>query len=106
MTLTNQGSVPHTLTGAHSMDYAEIGIHQTKESHGMSSMHPVDSIEIKPKMTVRFGEQGYHLMLMKPTHELHPGERVLITLQFASEPSITVPFAVCAANATGSACTS
>jgi periplasmic copper chaperone A len=50
---------------------------------------------------VDFAQAGYHFMLMQPRHPLRPGERVSITLRFSSGQSITVPFAVRGANASG-----
>lgn len=104
MTLTNTGAMPHTLVSARSADYAEASIHKTENSHGVSSMRPVDSIEIKPMTSLKFAETGYHLMLMKPVRELHPGDKVLIALQFLNEPPMTVPFVVCVAGSKNAEC--
>lgn len=94
MTLTNSGAVAQTLIGATSPEYVRIEFHQTHSSDGMSGMTPVESIGVKPHGTVRFAEGGYHLMLMQPTRQLNPGDKILITLRFAGGRSLAVPFAV------------
>jgi copper(I)-binding protein len=74
-------------------------MHQTRLRNGMSEMTQVESIELKPRIPVRFAEGGYHLMLMQPKRSLKPGDRVLIILRFAQGPSVEVPFDVRAGNA-------
>jgi copper(I)-binding protein len=98
LTLTNTGSTSRLLTGASSPDFGQIGFHLTREHNGMSDMTPVASIELKPRVPIRFAPGGYHLMLMQPKRSLRPGDRVLITLRFAQGPPIDVPFAVRAAS--------
>lgn len=94
MTLVNTGSVTHTLIGATSPDYGQIGIHQTSDNHGMSEMRPVDSIALEPHTPVRFAEGSYHLMLMQPKREIRVGDHVILALQFADGQSLKVRFAV------------
>ena len=98
MTLTNMSSVTQVLVSASSPDYGSITMHHTRKSQEMSEMMLVESIEVMPKMSVRFAQGGYHLMLMHPLHDLHPGDRVPITLRFADGRSILVSFAIRAGN--------
>ena len=100
MTMINTGSAARTLIGASSPDYGEVSIHQTRNRNGMNEMTPVESIELRPLVLVRFAEGGYHLMLMQPKRSLKPGDRVLITLRFAQGPPVEVPFQVRAGNST------
>jgi copper(I)-binding protein len=100
MTLINTGSAARVLIGASSPDYGEVGIHQTRIRLGLTDMTRVESVELKPRIPVRFAEGGYHLMLMQPKRTLQPGDRVLITLHFAQGPPIEVPFEVRAGNST------
>ena len=100
MTMINTGSAARTLIGASSPDYGEVSIHQTRNRNGMNEMTPVESIELRPLVPVRFAEGGYHLMLMQPKRSLKPGDRVLITLRFAQGPPVEVPFDVRAGNST------
>jgi periplasmic copper chaperone A len=100
MTIINTGSAARILIGASSRDYGEVSIHQTRNRNGMNEMTPVESIELRPLVPVRFAEGGYHLMLMQPKRSLKPGDRVLITLRFAQGPPVEVPFQVRAGNST------
>ena len=94
VTLTNKGPATLELVGASSPDYAEVSIHQTLESHGMSEMRPVASLVLKPQATVRFAEGGYHLMLMHATRQLHQHDRVEIVFRFSDGRTMPVPFEV------------
>jgi copper(I)-binding protein len=98
MTVINTGSAVRVLIGASSPDYGEVGMHQTRLRDGVNEMTPVASIELRPRIPVRFAEGGYHLMLLQPKRPLKPGDRVLITLRFAQGPSVEVPFEVRAGN--------
>jgi copper(I)-binding protein len=98
MTVINTGSAARVLIGASSPDYGEIGMHQTRLRDGVNEMTPVASIELRPRIPVRFAEGGYHLMLLHPKRPLEPGDRVLITLRFARGPPVEVPFEVRAGN--------
>jgi copper(I)-binding protein len=94
VTLTNKGPTTLELVGASSPDYAEVSMHQTLESHGMSEMRPVASLVLKPQATVRFAEGGYHLMLMHATRQLHQHDRVEIVFRFSDGRTMPVPFEV------------
>src|ERR1700719_4010183 len=98
MTVVNTGAATRVLIAASSPDYAEVSIHQSRIRNGVNEMAPVESIELKPHIPVRFAEGGYHLMLMQPKRSLKPGDRVLITLRFARGPPVAVPFEVRAGN--------
>jgi copper(I)-binding protein len=98
MTVINTGSAARVLIGASSPDYGEISIHQTRIRNGMNEMTPVESVELRPLVPVRFAEGGYHLMLVQPKRSLAVGDRVLITLHFAAGASIEVPFELRAGN--------
>ena len=73
-------------------------MHQTRLRNGMNEMTPVASIELRPRIPVRFAEGGYHLMLRQPRRSLKPGDRVLITFRFAQGPPVEVLFEVRAGN--------
>jgi periplasmic copper chaperone A len=94
VTLTNKGPTTLELVGASSPDYAEVGMHQTLDNHGMSEMRPVASLVLKPQATVRFAEGGYHLMLMHAKRQLRPGDRVEIVFRFSDGRTMPVPFEV------------
>ena len=99
VTLRNLRNEPHTLTSASSPDFGAVSLHQTRNVHGVSQMSPVDSIVIAAHGTLQFAPGGYHMMLMQPTHALHPGDHVPIILGFADGTSLQVSFEVRAADA-------
>lgn len=94
MTLLNTASADRVLVAVTSTDYGDIGIHQSLDDHGVSTMRPVESITLKPQVPFRFSEGGYHLMLMQPHRVIHPGDHVVMTLQFREGPPLDVVFAV------------
>lgn len=97
MTVINTSSAKSVLIGATSPDYGEVSFHQTRTANGTSTMMPVDSIAIAPHASVSFSPGGYHIMLMRPTHSLHPGDKVSMSLRFADGQSLDVQFEVRAA---------
>jgi periplasmic copper chaperone A len=101
VTLTNKGPTTLELVGASSPDYADVGMHQTLDNHGMSEMRPVASLVLKPQATVRFAEGGYHLMLMQAKRQLHPGDRVEIIFRFSDGRTMPVPFEVRSGSSVG-----
>ena len=100
MTLVNTGTAARVLIGATSSDYGEVSMHQTRIRNGVNEMTPVASIELRPRILVRFAEGGYHLMLLKPKRPLKPGDRVLVTFRFTQGPSVEAAFEVRAGNST------
>ena len=100
LTMTNLGSRAYVLTGASSPDYGDIGIHQTRNNHGLNEMTPVASIELKPHDTVRFAAGGYHLMMTQPRRSLRPGDRVSVTFRMSDGQTIAASFEVRSPGAT------
>jgi hypothetical protein len=92
LTLVNPTDSPMKLTGAESDDYGSVSLHQSLEQGGVSSMHPVDVIVVKPHSTLALGDSGYHLMLMNAKKPLKPGDTVIIDLLFADGSRIGCPF--------------
>ncbi len=92
LTLVNSTDSPQKLTAASSDAYGSVSLHQSVEQGGVSSMHPVDGIVVKPHSTLVFGEHGYHLMLMDAKKTLKAGDTVTITLHLADGSQITSPF--------------
>ncbi len=57
---------------------------------GMMVMRPVESIELPSGASVELKPGGYHIMLIEPTSELKPGDKVELTLTFAKAPQQVV----------------
>ena len=92
LTLVNPTDLPIKLTGAESDDYGSVSLHQSLDQGGVSSMHPVEVIIVKPHGTLVLGDSGYHLMLMNAKKPLKPGDTVTIDLLFADGSRIGCPF--------------
>lgn len=99
LTLTNSGTVPQTLVGATSPDFAEVSFHQTRTVNGVNEMSALTTLTVRPQGRLQFAPGGYHLMLMQPLRALHPGDHVPITLRFADGRSLQVSFQVRSASA-------
>ena len=94
MTLANRGATAQTLVGASSRDYAAITLHQTRAAQGLRGMTLLDSLRIEAGTTIKFADLGYHWMLAPGVRRVHRGDRVTITLLFAGDRSMIVPFEV------------
>lgn len=98
LTLVNHSDRPVALVSASSDAYHEISLHQSMTHQGMSHMAPVPQISVPAHSTLRFSSGGYHLMLMRPTRPLAPGDHVRLTLHFADGAERGVSFEVRAPN--------
>jgi copper(I)-binding protein len=94
MTLTNKGPVAEVLIGASSPDYGQITLHRTRTVQGLSGMVPLDSVTVAAHTSVDFAAHGYHMMLAQGRRPLHSGDRVPVTLRFASGQSMIASFEI------------
>jgi len=101
LTLVNSGAMPVQLIGASCDDYGSVSLHQSRLQGGTSEMSPVEAVSVKAHSSLDFAAAGYHLMLMQPKRSLKPGNRIVITLEFASMAPIAVQFELLAPNASG-----
>lgn len=77
-----------TLITADSPAAAVVEIHQTRMENDVMRMSPVDRITIEGEAVLEPG--GFHVMLINLTRDLEPGDRVPLTLSFASGTEITL----------------
>ena len=101
MTLRNDSARPVALVGASSPDYEEVMLHHSVMKDGTMQMLPVSSVEIPAHGELQFKPGGYHIMLMKARHEVHPGDQLPLTLRFADGEQLRVRFEVRKPGATG-----
>ena len=95
VTITNTGTSPDRLMGASLPMAPEGQVHSMSMSNGVMHMERLDKgLEIPPGKTVTLTPGGYHLMFIKPTSQLKPGESVAGTLTFEKAGTIKVTFAV------------
>jgi periplasmic copper chaperone A len=93
-TVTNLADRPIVLTGASSIAFREVSIHQTVHTAGDVNMVATAQITIAPHSTLDFESRGYHFMLMQSTEPLDSAKEIPIILRFADGSSLTVPFRV------------
>jgi copper(I)-binding protein len=90
MTITNPGSSADALLGASSPAAGKVELHQsTTDASGMTSMMPVERLEIPPGGSVELKPGGYHLMMMGLTAPLEVGAKVRIDLVFEKAGTVT-----------------
>jgi copper(I)-binding protein len=99
VTLQNSGDLPAALSGASSPAYAQVMLHQSSSEGGMSRMAMVASVAVPAHGQATLAPAGYHLMLMKPTHPVQPGDTVRVNLTFADGSTLATDFVARPANA-------
>jgi copper(I)-binding protein len=99
VTLENSGDRPATLKGASSDAYADVMLHQSSSEGGMSRMAMIDAVIVPAHGNATLAPAGYHLMLMKPTHPVQPGDSVRLNLKFADGSTLATDFVARPANA-------
>jgi copper(I)-binding protein len=90
LSITNNGRVAETLTGASTPQAGSVQVHQTTWSEGMARMRPLQELVIEPGQTVRIEPGGIHLMLMDLKGPLLAGTTVPLILTFRVSGDITV----------------
>ena len=94
MILHNDSGHPVALEQASSPDYGQTMLHHSEMQNGTMRMLPVHSVEIPAHGQLEFKPGGYHIMLMQPRHDVHPGDQVPVTLRFSDGEQLRVPFEV------------
>jgi copper(I)-binding protein len=79
--IDNPCSTPVVITGATSPTYADVTVHESTMTNGMSQMRPVDALRIEPKGKVELKPGSYHLMLMAPRMRPTAGQHVTVLFQ-------------------------
>lgn len=101
MTLHNDSDRAVALVGASSPDYGQTMLHHSVMKDGTMQMLPVRKVEVPAHGVLRFQPGGYHIMLMQPKHDIHPGDQVPVTLRFADGERLHVQFEVRKPGASG-----
>lgn len=100
-TIVNDSDALVRLTSVHSADYGMVMLHRSRLAENDSRMQMVDHLDIPPRSSVKLAPGGYHLMLMHATRAVKPGDKVMMTLEFAGGASLQTDFSVLPANSTG-----
>jgi copper(I)-binding protein len=93
MVIENTSSQAEQLVkAAVSADVAEtVEIHETTiDENSVMRMRPVDGIDVPAHGSVELKPGGYHIMLLNVKKELKPGDKLPLTLTFASGQTVTV----------------
>ncbi|MGR4874768.1 copper chaperone PCu(A)C [Pseudoxanthomonas sp. LARHCG66] len=83
-----------SVTGAESLAFADVSLHETREENGVSRMREVATLPIAHGKAVELKPGGLHLMLHGSYAPIAAGEKVVITLRLADGRSLPVAFDV------------
>ena len=97
--LHNEGDQPAELTGASTVAYARVMLHQSSMQGGMSRMSMIDALPVPAHGKAVLAPGGYHLMLMQPATTVTPGQHVRVLLKFSDGSSLPTEFIARPANA-------
>jgi copper(I)-binding protein len=90
MTIRNRGRTDDKLINA-SSDVAEIvELHTTETRNGVTMMSRVDQVEIPGLKKAELKPGGLHVMLIRLTQDLIPGDTVKVTLEFEKSGTVVV----------------
>jgi len=93
-TLRNESDHTRTLVGASSPACGRVMLHLSETVGGADRMVMVKGVTVPARGTLEFAPHGYHLMCMKPSAGLKPGQDVPFTLRFKDGATVTGPFKV------------
>lgn len=96
------GETADRLIGVTSPVAVRTEMHQTMETGGVSSMAPLDSVDIPPKGEIAFAPGGRHVMLFNINPGIVPGKTVRMIFTFNSGERIIYDAPARAAGDTGS----
>lgn len=90
MTIRNRGRQDDKLLNA-SSDAAEIvELHTTETRNGVTMMSRVDQVDVPGLKKAELKPGGLHVMLIRLTRDLIPGDTVKVTLEFEKSGAIVV----------------
>lgn len=92
--LKNAGDAPLVVSGASSVDFADVSMHESVSEHGVERMRPLPDFVIAPAASVAFAPGGKHWMLMHSKRELHAGDVVKIHVMTTSGAGADAQFTV------------
>jgi copper(I)-binding protein len=95
------GREPARLTSIASPAAGRVELHESRMEGGMMRMAPLAEVAVAPGTQVAFEPGGRHAMLFDMRPGLNPGDKVTLTLTFASLPAVSVEADVRAAGDEG-----
>lgn len=97
--IVNPCATAVTVTGASSLAYADVSLHETTLEDGVSRMRPVASLPVPAHGEAMLRPGGLHLMLMQPAAAREAGGTAEVTFRLEDGRAVRGSFALRAANA-------
>ena len=72
------------LIGARSEAAERVELHTHRETDGVMRMRPLDGLDVRPMGGTELSPAAHHLMFMGLKRKLSPGDRIPVTLIFAT----------------------
>jgi periplasmic copper chaperone A len=94
LTLRNTGVRPDRITGASSPLAERVEIHVTTIEGEVARMRQIQQVDVGAGREKKLAPRGTHLMLLGLKRALRAGERVPLTLQFASAGRVDIELSV------------
>jgi len=82
--IINHGNSTVEIASFSSDSFAAVSLHLTTVKNGVSKMQQLPGLTQSAGTSSVLQPGGLHLMLMKPTKEIHPGDHIGLTLLTAS----------------------
>jgi periplasmic copper chaperone A len=98
LSITNTGEKTRTLVAVKAKGFMISHLHQTQITDGVSSMHSIHHLMIKPGETIAMEPGSLHIMLMKPSEAALLDGEVILDLAFKDGETITTIAALRAIN--------
>ena len=93
-TILNRGAKPEALVGVETPVAQKVEMHAMSMTGGVMRMAQVSAAPVPAGGKTEFGPGGYHLMLIGLRKPLNLGDRVPLTLTFASGAHVSTTLSV------------
>lgn len=90
--IENPCAQPLAISGADSLAFSGVSLHETRDEGGVSRMREVERLAVAPGKAVELKPGGLHLMLHGAYAPIAVGEKVVITLTLADGRTLPVQF--------------
>ena len=92
--IVNDCDAEVVITGATSPAFADVSLHETTSSGGVSRMRPVPALHVPANGETLLAPGGLHLMLSGPRGGPDPGSRVEVVFELSDGGSLRGEFEV------------
>ncbi|EKU31388.1 copper chaperone PCu(A)C [Alcaligenes sp. RM2] len=86
--LENKGEQSVAVTGASSLSFGHVMLHQTSESEGMARMSHVSEVEIPAGGVLSLKPGAFHVMLGQAKEDLALGERIILSIHLSDDTQV------------------